>query len=167
MNTAGRTPPLCTAPSQATSIRAVPICRAVIVSLLLTVGVSLAGPRVAQAGLADWWSAPAGTMPAKSKAKKPAKKAGMFQNNTKKPTSATGRMMDSLVSGPNKMMKSSMSALLPGKPTTSTSKSRTVPRKMVSDQKQPSMLGRLFTPQKPTDQTQTVTEWMAQPRPKP
>ena len=163
------TAPLPAAPIQIATANAAAIRRAAVlcVALTLALGQSLGAPPAAQAGWADWFSSSDSTKP-KANAKKPAKKAGMLQGsakNTKKPTTATGRMIDSVMSGPNKMMKSSMAALLPGKQPAST-KSRTVPRKMVSDQKQPSMLSRLFTAKKP-ESPQTVTEWLAQPRPKP
>jgi hypothetical protein len=145
----------------AARVPAVTVRRAILLglALLLAIGPPLAAPSAARAGLSDLFST---SEPAKPK--KTVKKAGMFQN-TKKPTTATGRMFNSLMSGPNKMTASAMSALLPGKKTTPTSKSRTVPRKMVSDQQEPSMLGKLFAPKKQAPQT--VTEWMQQPRPKP
>ena len=162
VNTAGRA---AIAPSSIVqgSGRCAPAGRAVVigVALLLAVGGLLSLPPVAQAGWTDWLS-PSDTQ--SQKAKKTVKKAGIRQT-TKKPTTATGRMLDSVASAPRKVVANSMAALLPSKKTTPT-KSRTVPRKLVSDQKQPSMLKRLFTsPEK--DKPLTVTEWMAQPRPKP
>ncbi|HEX4147075.1 MAG TPA: hypothetical protein VHY91_26495 [Pirellulales bacterium] len=137
-----------------------PAARAV-VALSLAVGLLLPAAQVAQAGWTDWLS------PSDSQsqpAKRTVKKAGIRQP-TKRPTTAAGRMLDSVTSAPKKMMTSSMGAMLPGKKPTS-AKSRTVPRKLVSEKSQPSMLQRLFTtPQK--DKPLTVTEWMAQPRPKP
>jgi hypothetical protein len=145
------------------SRQAAPAYRAALVgcAVLLSVGLLLSSARPAQAGWTDWLS-PSDSQ--SQSAKRTVKKAGIRQA-TKKPTSATSRMVESVTSAPKKMMTSSMSALLPGKKTTS-SKSHTVPRKMVSDKNQPSLLGRLFTnPEK--DKPLTVTEWMAQPRPKP
>ena len=136
--------------------------RAIVLSLLLSLAVAwvFSSARVAQAGWTDWFSSSDSQGP---KTKKPVKKAGINQSN-KKPTTATCRMLDSMTSAPKKMVTSSMSALLPGKKTT-TSKSRTVPRKLVSEQK-PSMLKQLFTDPKKKDPL-TVNEWMSQPRPKP
>ena len=162
VNTAGRTAivPELAVPAVGRSARG---SRALLIGMVLSlsVGTLLSAPRNAQAGLTDWLSS---SDSQSQKAKKTVKKAGIRQA-TKKPTSATSRMLESVTSAPKKMVTTSMSALLPGK-TTSSSKSRTVPRKMVSDKKQPSMLQRLFTnPEK--DKPLTVTEWMAQPRPKP
>jgi hypothetical protein len=161
VNTAGRTA-IVRCLAAPTVGKSAPACRAVLVgiALALSVGTLLSATRVAQAGLADWLSSGDSQS---QKPKKTVKKAGIRQT-TKKPTSATSRMLDNLTSAPKKMMTSSMSAMLPGKKTTS-SKSRTVPRKLVSDKNQPSMLQRLFTnPEK--DKPLTVTEWIAQPRPK-
>jgi hypothetical protein len=147
----------------AASGHASPIARLLLLGIAFSIGCGglLSSTRVAQAGWTDWLS-PSDSQ--SQKAKKTVKKAGIRQP-TKKPATATGRMIDSVTSAPKKMVASSMSALLPGKKTTAT-KSRTVPRKLVSDQNKPSTLQRLFSaPAK--DQPLTVTEWMAQPRPKP
>jgi hypothetical protein len=142
----------------------VPAIHAVVVIgvvLSLFLGLPLSSARVAQAGWTDWLSSSDNQS---QPAKRTVKKAGIRQAN-KKPATAAGRMLDSVTSAPKKVMSSSMSALLPGKKPTAT-KSRTVPRKLVSDKSQPSMLKRLFTSPK-QDKPLTVNEWMAQPRPKP
>jgi hypothetical protein len=132
------------------------IALAAIVSL--SAGLLFSSARAAQAGLSDLFSSSSNQSQTSNRT---ITKAGIGQN--KKHTTATRRMLDSVTSAPRKMMGSTMSALLPGKKPT-TSKSRTIPRKLVSDQK-PSMLKRLFTEPQP-QQPQTVTEWMSQPRPK-
>ena len=150
--------------AQALSAQASPVARLVLLGIAFSIGCGglLSSTRVAQAGLTDWLS-PSDSQ--SQKAKKTIKKAGIRQP-VKKPTTATGRLFDSVASAPKKMVTSSMSALLPGKKPSASTKSRTVPRKLVSDQNKPSALQRLFSAPK-KDQPLTVTEWMAQPRPKP
>ncbi|HTU26508.1 MAG TPA: hypothetical protein VMF30_13970 [Pirellulales bacterium] len=130
-------------------------------SISLVAGLVLSSG-VVHAGLSDWLSSSDAGQKQQPQ-KHVVKKAGIGQS-TKKPTSTASRMFNSITSAPRKVATNTMSALVPSKKT-APSKSRTVPRKLVSNEK-PSMLKNLFAPP-PKKQPMTVTEWVAQPRPKP
>jgi hypothetical protein len=131
-------------------------------SFLLGLAFSLGMAAFAQAGVADWFS-PSSTDAPPPQKPRTVKKAGLKPMTPKK-KSAGSRLIDNLTTSPKEFAANTKSLFKTDAPPTTHAK-KTVPRKMVADKQQkPSLIKRLFTPQKQPE-PRTVNEWMSQKRP--